>query len=207
MTDRPIILVDMDGPMCDFDLAFYDLCRDMGAAMHRGEVHHDNRCYTHRFATDCITSGAQKKLARRHVDTTRWFRNLPPTEGAIDGINELLAHPEIGDVFLCTKPMEANATCRDDKAQWVEEHLGMDWVRRLIVTPDKGMVRGDILLDDAPKAAWFARAEWAPVIFPMSWNQPESRFSQEMGVCNAARWTWGDPVEDLLAAVPERILL
>lgn len=207
MTEKPIILVDLDGPMADFDLAFYNLCRDRGYAMHRGQVHNDNRCFKHRFATDCITDPDEKVAARSHVDTSDWFRHLPPTEGAIEGIQELLAHPGVDDVFFCTKPMEANATCRDDKAQWVEEHLGVDWVRRLIVTPDKGMIRGSILLDDAPKAQWFDRAEWRPVIFPMSWNAPGSKFSQKMTVCNAPRWTWGDPVEDLLAAVPERILL
>lgn len=193
-----LMLIDMDGVVCDFDLAFYDLCAERGYVMHEGAVHHDARCADHRFATDCITDPEHKRLARHHVDTTDWFRYLPVIPGAIAGLNELLAHPDVEDVFLCTKPMEANASCRDSKGAWVERHLGMDWVRRLIITPDKGMVRGEVLLDDAPKSHWFDRAEWTPVIYPTSWNQPGSVFSRKMGVCDAPRWDWTMPINDLV---------
>ena len=35
--------------------------------------------------------------------------------------------------------------------EWVEEHLGRDWTLRLILTRDKTVVNGHILIDDKPK--------------------------------------------------------
>lgn len=188
-----IILVDMDGPLAHFDAAFYALCEDLGAPMHSTL---ETQC--HRFATDCITDSWLKRKAREHVNNTDWFRQLPVVDGAIDGINALAARPEVEDVFICTKPMEANKTVHSAKAAWVTEHLGIEWARRLIITPDKGMVRGSVLLDDAPKSAWFHRAEWVPVIYPTPWNAPGSEWSRKEGCSNDPRWSWSDPMDDLI---------
>ena len=38
--------------------------------------------------------------------------------------------------------------CYTEKRVWVEEHLGMDFVQRLIISPNKGLNRGDYLIDD-----------------------------------------------------------
>jgi 5'-nucleotidase len=184
------LLIDMDGPLADFDRAFYTYCGRNGYAMHNGTVDISNRCTEHRFATDCITNTGNKRRARTHVDRSHWFASLPPTEGAIEGINLLAEHPDVNDVFICTKPMEANPHCRDDKAEWVNDFLGREWVRRLIITPDKGMVRGDVLLDDAPKPHWFERAEWRPVIFPTPWNAPDTQFSRKNRLDDEPRWSW-----------------
>lgn len=163
--------------------------------------HPDFRCEVHRFATDCIADSNLRHQARTHVDTVPWFRDLPVVPGAVDGINALAAHPAVSDVFICTKPLESNTSCRDDKAAWVRRHLGGDWERRLILAPDKSMVRGHILLDDAPKPQWFKFAEWTPVVYPTSWNSPGGVFSTKAEVNDAPRWQWGDPVESLLEAV------
>ena len=32
--------------------------------------------------------------------------------------------------------------------EWVENHLGKDWINRLILTRDKTMINGDVLIDD-----------------------------------------------------------
>ena len=32
--------------------------------------------------------------------------------------------------------------------EWVENHLGKDWIDRLILTRDKTMINGDVLIDD-----------------------------------------------------------
>jgi len=31
---------------------------------------------------------------------------------------------------------------------WVEDHLGFEWVKRLIISPDKFLLNGDVLIDD-----------------------------------------------------------
>lgn len=193
------ILVDMDGPLVQFEKQFLKMCDFYGYVMHGGDVNVANPCAEHRFAADCIDDKVQRDAAYARVAAAGWFESLPAVEGAVEGLNALAAHHGVADVFLCTKPMERNPTCRDDKAEWVRHHLGDEWVRKLIISPDKGMVRGDILLDDAPKPEWIERAEWVPVIYPERWNAPDRPFAEKAGIVDAARWDWSQPIEDLLA--------
>lgn len=177
------ILMDMDGPMAAFDDHFFDRVAEQGYELDipgaDGQVH--------RYATDHVVSSRERKHARRMTEQPGWFRNLPRTPGARRGMERLV---EAGhDVWICTKPMRDNPTCRDEKAQWVEYHYGSDWVRRLIITPDKSMVVGDVLVDDAPYIEWLDRAIWKPAIFPRPWNGAGSKWE------GLPRWGWDDPVE------------
>lgn len=186
MRDLLTILVDLDGVVADFDAKFYRRCAEEGWEMHSSL---ETQC--HRFATDCIPNLGERAKARRMVDTEPgWFRDLPVIDGAVEGLHALAGRAE---VWLCSKPLEAQATCRDDKAAWVVEHLGAEWERRLILAADKSMVRGDILLDDAPHPEWFGRASWVPVIYPAPWNGEGSKWE------GLPRWRWGDPFEALRA--------
>ncbi len=116
--------------------------------------------------------------------------------GAVDGFLELA---EVAPVWIVTKPLEANLTCRDDKALWIRQHLGKEWERRLIITPDKSMVHGSVLLDDAPKPEWFGRATWVPVIYPWSFNGLGSEWA------DLPRWQWGDWPQRLLGVTNEGV--
>ena len=198
MSDGVVILVDCDGPLAAFDDKFYELCAASGYELHGGDVHRDAKCTEHRFLTDCIAERVHRDAARDHVNGTRWFRDLPVVEGAVEGLSALLGHPDVDDVFICTKPLEADPHCWSDKAAWVRHHFGEDWLRRLVITPDKSAVRGHVLLDDAPKPEWFPRAEWTPVIYPTSWNAPFGPFSTKTRVDYNDRWDWGDSIELLV---------
>lgn len=181
----------MDGVLADFDGHLLEITGDLawpqGYARFRQE---------HRYSSDHITNRADRDEARRRINTSGFFSDLQPVPGAIDGIMELA---EMVPVWIVTKPLEANPTCRDDKARWLNRHLGRDWERRLIVTPDKSMVIGSILLDDAPKPEWFDRASWRPVIFPWSFNGAGSVWA------NLPRWQWGDHPQRLLDNGPSAL--
>lgn len=187
----PIALIDMDGPLADFDPQVYALCEDLGFPLHDGEVSIENPCSRHRFLTACMAP-EHADAVRHIINTSRWFRDLPPTPGAQEWLPRLA---EVAEVWICTKPLEQNHTCRDDKAAWLREHLGQEWEDRLIIAPDKSLVHGDVLLDDAIKPEWFARASWEPVVFPCPFNGQGSKWE------NVRRWTWGDPIEDLLPSL------
>ena len=184
-TARPTFLVDMDGVLADFDLRFHEVCVEKGWEWDCEGAH----VQRHRFGTDHIIDRRHRKLARTHVNRTRWFLDLPVIEGAIEGMNELAEH---GNVWIATKPLEANYTCRDDKAAWVRRHMGEEWERRMFITPDKSVLNGTLLLDDAHKPDWCKRASWSPVVFARSWNGAGSKWE------GWPRWTWGDGVETLL---------
>lgn len=180
---KPIILVDQDGPLADFDRQFFQVCREQG-----WELDATLETQRHRYATDHILNKQERAAARAYVNShPRWFHDLPVVAGAKEGLAQLAERYE---VWICTKPLEANKACRDGKAEWVRRHLGEEWERRLIITPDKSLVNGVILLDDAPNPEWFDRAAWKPVVFRTPWNGDNSKWE------GLPSWTWQDDPAD-----------
>lgn len=74
-----------------------------------------------------------------------FFRNLVPIEGGIAAFKRLKT---IGEVYILTAPSIYNPLCYSEKREWVEKHLGMEAVERLIISPNKGLSKGDYLIDD-----------------------------------------------------------
>lgn len=186
-----VLLLDMDGPLADFDRHFFDVANAKGF-----RVDCDPSTQTCRFATDHVIDTQERNEMRRTINNTRWFRELPVTEGAFEGVERLLALQDAGEVemWVVSKPLEANPFCRDDKAAWLSEHFpGL--TGRLILAPDKSIVHGDILLDDAPHTEWMSRAHWTPVIFTAPWNGDGSKWG------HLPFWDWDDDVDELLAHV------
>lgn len=179
----PIVLVDMDGPLADFDRHFWERCVERGFTFDCDGPEFQQ----HRYFTEHLPDRRERKAARVMVDAAGWFRHLPVTPGAQEGVERLL---DAGlNVWVCTKPLEANPTCHSDKHAWIVKHFPA-LTERLILAPNKAMVRGAVLLDDAPKPEWFPAAEWTPVIFPAPFSA-----DQFPGL---HRWTWGDPIHELL---------
>lgn len=173
------LLLDMDGPLAGFD----ERCSELAKAFEFtvAETHA-------RYFTDQIHDQWEKDAMNSLIEAPGWFYNLPVTDGAIEGVNLLL---DAGvDVWIATKPMEKNPTCRDDKAKWVRRHFPM-LEKKLFIAPDKSLLRGDILLDDAPKISWMPKAEWNPVIFTRPFNGAGSLWE------DFPHWSWGDDLDDL----------
>lgn len=75
-----------------------------------------------------------------------FFRKLKPFENINNVINYLI---KLGyDVWILTKPSVLNPLCYTEKRLWVEDHLGIELCHKLILCPDKSLLRGDILIDD-----------------------------------------------------------
>ena len=186
MRTKPRILVDMDGPLAAFDEAVWRDTQDLDWPEGYDVAHP-----THRFSTD-VLSKEHRAIARARIETSGFFENIPVVPGAVEAFHRLA---EVADVWICTKPLEANPTCRDEKAAWVGSVLGWEWEKRLIITPDKSMVVGEALIDDAPKKSWLQRATWVPVIFPRPYNGSDSEWD------DLPRWGWDDPIDDLMVII------
>ena len=50
--------------------------------------------------------------------------------------------------YILTAPSLYNPLSYTEKRLWVEDHLGFAWVKRLIISPDKSLLIGDVLVDD-----------------------------------------------------------
>ena len=76
-----------------------------------------------------------------------FFHGLLPLPGGIEVMKQLLAS-ENYDPFILTAPSIMNPFCYTEKRTWVEEHLGMEYVYRLIISPRKDLLIGEYLVDD-----------------------------------------------------------
>jgi 5'-nucleotidase len=99
-----------------------------------------------------------------------FFLHLEPLPGALEAFKQMA---KIGlDLYICSTPASAN-TSLSEKADWVELHLGKEWVKRLILTRDKTLIRGDYLIDDNPFVVGNFQPEWEHVILDASYNKED----------------------------------
>ena len=76
-----------------------------------------------------------------------FFAKLKPIEGALETVKSLSASDRYSP-YILTAPSIRNPLCYTEKRVWIEEKLGMEFVSRLIICPDKSLLKGDILIDD-----------------------------------------------------------
>lgn len=75
-----------------------------------------------------------------------FFQSLPPMPGALEFWKEFETKV---DLFFLTRPSFQNRHCYTEKAEWVFRYLGEEGVKRLIISPRKDILIGDVLIDDA----------------------------------------------------------
>lgn len=75
------------------------------------------------------------------------YENLKPMSGAVEAWHWLSQHRGL-DVYILTAPSIRNAHCYTEKRLWVERHLGLDAAYKFIISPNKGLNKGQFLIDD-----------------------------------------------------------
>jgi 5'(3')-deoxyribonucleotidase len=76
-----------------------------------------------------------------------FFTDLEPMPDAIESFQYLQQHH---DVWILTRPSFKNPLCYTEKRIWVEKKFGIDTCEKFIISPDKSLFIGDILIDDYP---------------------------------------------------------
>lgn len=76
-----------------------------------------------------------------------FFERLLPIKNAVESMN-LLAEASEYDPYILTAPSTRNPLCYTEKRVWIEKHLGYHFVKKLIISPNKGLLKGDLLIDD-----------------------------------------------------------
>lgn len=74
-----------------------------------------------------------------------FFLGLEPLEGSIEGMNTLMTKY---DVWILTRPSIKNTNCYTEKAEWIKKYFGEKMLEKLILCPDKSLVKGHYLIDD-----------------------------------------------------------
>jgi 5'(3')-deoxyribonucleotidase len=76
-----------------------------------------------------------------------FFANLEPIEGGVESVKKLI-DSDIYDPYILTAPSVRNPFSYTEKRVWIEKHFGLEFVNKLIISPNKGLLKGDYLIDD-----------------------------------------------------------
>lgn len=166
----PIVLLDMDGVLVDWDKGFYQAWERFG---HDPSKIDRTKSYC---MEDCVPAGL-RDAAFAVMSQPGFFRDLPPMPGAVEAVKQMKA--EGFAVFICTSPLPCNPTCCQDKIEWVTKHLGaagMD-IMSMVMTRDKCLVQGDVLIDDKPQITGSLTSTWEHILYGAPYNAqaPEDR--------------------------------
>eukprot|EP00746_Dinoflagellata_sp_MGD_P153461 gnl/MRDRNA2_/MRDRNA2_84260_c0_seq4.p1 gnl/MRDRNA2_/MRDRNA2_84260_c0~~gnl/MRDRNA2_/MRDRNA2_84260_c0_seq4.p1 ORF type:complete len:1564 (-),score=326.01 gnl/MRDRNA2_/MRDRNA2_84260_c0_seq4:74-4213(-) len=110
---------------------------------------------------------------KRIFNRKGFIESLSPMNGALEAIKRLGKKYE---VFLVTAPPKTEYAA-SEKIEWVSNHLGPEWVSRMVITDQKTLVFGNILIDDAPKPLGTNAftPHWTHFPFKQPWNEGMER--------------------------------
>ena len=163
VANQPVVLVDMDSTVVDFDGAFLKrwlVAHPGDEQLVRSRKHYELEL---NFPMDV------RPLVTATIAAPGLYASMKAYDGAIDGLQDMLDRGL--DVRLVTSPHPScYAACAAEKFQWVSEHLGDEWCARLMIARDKTHVRGRWLIDDKPRITGSAEPAWEHVHFDQPWN-------------------------------------
>ena len=178
-----LVLIDMDGTLADFAGRYVDQY---------------NLLYPDEPIGARSTWAMNEGIPReRHdsfwkiVSKEGFFSGLDPLPGAIEGFHQM--HAAGHDIILCTSPFLHSRWCESEKRHWVEDRLGIEYARNMVITKDKTLVRGDALIDDKPSIEGRMSPSWRHVLL----DQP---YNRDMDLPRIAR-DWSDWEETLASLV------
>ncbi|XP_038675185.1 5'(3')-deoxyribonucleotidase, mitochondrial-like isoform X3 [Scyliorhinus canicula] len=141
------VLVDMDGVLADFEGGFLQKFRDAYPKEPSIELQ-DRRG----FWVSAQYGELHPDLCEKAIsiwESKNFFIDLEPIPGAVEAVKEM-ANMKDTDVFICTSPIKKYKYCPYEKYAWVEKHFGKEFLELMVLTRDKTLVAGNLLIDDKP---------------------------------------------------------
>lgn len=98
-----------------------------------------------------------------------FYSELPPI---VEGIDAAFEMEEKGhDVLILTTPLKNYQNCVNEKYYWVDEHMGEEWTKKIIMAKDKTLVTGTYLIDDKPGIIGKREPAWEHIVFDRPYNR------------------------------------
>jgi 5'-nucleotidase len=180
------ILIDMDGVLADFEGGFVKEFRKrypqvpLVPAQGRSEFY-IIRKYPH-----------LEESVRQILNSEDFFLNLEAVPGSVEAVQEMTRLDGI-EVFICSSPLDEYRHSVVEKYMWVENHLGREWIKKIILTKDKTIINADILIDDRPQVDGVVKEpNWEHVLYDQPYNHM---------ITNKRRLTWNNWREVLLPSL------
>jgi len=161
-----VVLIDMDNTLVDFDLEFgkrWVAARPSDTlALVKSRKH---------FELEQNFPPELKPLAIEIMSQPGFFISFEPQHGAVEAVREMVAAGV--KVFFCTAPLPFQyETCVAEKFAWVRKYFGEEYLSKIIITRDKTVIKGKILIDDKPKISGACdKPEWTHIVFDQPYNQ------------------------------------
>lgn len=178
------ILIDMDGVIADFD----------GEFLQRWKARHPDEFFIPiekriKFYIKDDYPASLRPLVDEILFESSFFEEMTIMPGAKEALEEMDARGL--EVFICTSPLSAYSHCVLEKYKWVENILGPAWVKKIILTKDKTIVKADILIDDKPEVTGVEKEpSWEHILYDRPYNR---------GI-NKRRITWENWKDILLSS-------
>jgi len=163
------ILIDMDNTIANFDKEFARRW-----LIRRPEDDPDIILKRQLFELEYNFPEDERKLRELAMDimgTSGFYIKFEPMEDCVAAIKSMV-HDYGLNVLFCTAPHPLQyESCVSEKYAWVRQHFGEDYLRRIIVTRDKTLIKARALIDDNPViVGGCANPEWTHVLFSQSYN-------------------------------------
>jgi len=161
------VLIDMDGVLADFETGFLLYWKQR----------HPDKPYIPLDQRDTFFivdqyAAEYRELIWQIFLAPGFFKSLPEIFGAHEALNDMSTAGI--ELFICTSSFAGYQNCVLEKYEWVDEHLGMEWVKRMIITPDKTIVDADYLIDDMPEIRGLAVPRWQHIVYTHAKNRMEN---------------------------------
>lgn len=98
-----------------------------------------------------------------------FFDSMPAFDGAIEIIKELISSEKY-DVYFLTAPSVENHLSYTEKRTCIEKHFGIKACKNLIISNDKSLSIGDILVDDCDSGRGQEFFLGKHIIYRDNWN-------------------------------------
>lgn len=163
------ILIDMDGVLSDFDGEFLARWRGRYPDKFYVPLAERSTFYVKEQYPDEL-----KPLVTEIVREPGFIRDMKPIDGGKEALTEMesMGH----EVFICSSPLSAYKNCVLEKFEWVDRVLGPSWVKRIILTKDKTLIKADCIIDDKPEITGVELTpSWEHILYDCPYNREVDR--------------------------------
>jgi 5'-nucleotidase len=157
-----IFLFDMDGVIVDYERGFIEQFKKAYPNVNPVPLEERKHFELYKDYPEEI-----HPLITNILQSQGFYRDLPPMVGAREALEEIVQN---NDLFICSTPSMTNTDSAKEKYDWMREHYGQEWTKRLVLTYDKTMVHGDILVDDKPEIKGLMKPSWEQVLYTFPYN-------------------------------------
>lgn len=188
---RPVVLLDVDGPLCNFTQGYLDAFEyETGAKHTTSEVDRWSIAdcdFFKKAACDLnIEHRALKAKVDAHVSDPGFCDELKVQPGAQQAVAAL---SDLADVYAVTSPWDSSPTWMYERHHWLVRHFKIPRAR-ILHTQTKHLVRGHVFLDDKPSHVEAWAAAW-PDAHALLFDMPHNRDAPK----ELRRATWSDLID------------